>query len=71
MAGRPQEGVLNRVLRILGIAHEPARKIVCGVEMRQHMPLEFLVWRPFEQGERPRGLTCETLEQTKLFPRRS
>jgi hypothetical protein len=66
-----QKGVLNRILGVLGMAQEPARKIVCGIKVRQHLPLEVSVWWPFEQDQRPGGLSCETLDQTKLFPGRS
>src|SRR4029079_2146375 len=46
----PEERVLNRVLRVFLVAHQPAGKIVCRIEMRQHPLLEMLTRPLVEQG---------------------
>jgi hypothetical protein len=53
----PEERILNSILRVLTIAHQPTRKIVRSIEVRQHLPREILVRPLIEQGIRPIRLT--------------
>ncbi len=60
---------MNRILRVLAVAHQPARKIVGSIEMRQHLPLEILFRLLIEHDLFPiLGHMWKTLRQAKLFP---